>query len=99
MIVATDGSSTKSREYAGWGVCVKEVSEGTMHCFDAPVRGADQSSLAAEAEAVEQVLAANAEPRKNIHLFIDNMVVVQLLKKMSRREICLQYQSTLSDGG
>ena len=62
VICATDGSYDQGA--AGWGVCIVEPETWNQADFAARVHGADQSSLAAETEAVERVLMANEHAGK-----------------------------------
>ena len=74
-ICATDGSYDAGA--SGWGACFVDCAASTVKRWNARVHGADQSSLAAESEAVERVLMANIHVKKEQIVFIiDNSTVV-----------------------
>ena len=80
MLVATDGSAIDNHNVAGWGIAIKEgdqrQKEGGM------VKGADQSSYAAELEALRQLIKANKTENRTLRILCDNKSVVDEFRKI-----------------
>ena len=74
IIAATDGSAIEQHSAAGWAIAY--VSSGSTEKTAGLMAGADQSSYAAELEAIRRLVKANKEAKRTIHVLIDNKSVV-----------------------
>jgi len=85
-LVATDGSSLEKRA-AGWGIAVAQPNRTVGYSIHGVVSGADQSSWAAELEAVTKLLrAAKEAERRGMVVMIDNLCVCRGVAALAAKD-------------
>ena len=81
LICATDGSYEGGA--AGWGVCIVTPEGEVLDTHHSKVLGAEQSSAAVEAYAIECVLTANRSAGvRQITFIVDNLQVVKAVQAL-----------------
>jgi len=88
--LGTDGSSL-NQSAAGWAVALKTSALDRYTRISSKVAGADQTSYMAEVHAALEVLRANMQVKRRLHMLIDNLAVVNGIKE------CMQTQQLQKD--